>query len=263
MSWVAVGVGVVGMGASWYGNSQRERASRHAQAKLSQSGSIHTDRQGGLNADLTGDIDAIAAQRRNALSRGLGHMASGDRYAAGADASNRAVTQGALAARSVNSRLPIYSNYTTRGSGATQRTLGFQQSTNNKRLGDALSYTGAVRGNAALEDYDQSVFNRLGTDYTSLGRQTGEAQQVGALRQAEMERIWQQIAAERGMGVENAQSAGNNAQMLGQALMLTGSYGSSIQANRPAAQNTGASQQAYGNSSNYATGDVAGDPYFR
>lgn len=236
MSWVAVAVTAAGVGASWYGSQQKKKAMNRAQGGYLGSLDTYNSRGVDLNQGLTGQLDSLAAQRRGALTGGLRTMGSDDRFAAGSDAANRAVMQGGLATQMAQQGIPFGSNYTTSGSGATANTLRSQQMGTNARLGNALAYSGAIRGNQAVENYDQAIFNRLGNDYTSLGRQTGEAQQVAALRQAEMDRIWSQISNERGRGVQNSMNAGNNAMMLGQALQLAGGYGSSYQANKPAQQ---------------------------
>lgn len=245
MTWAAIVVGGAGLAVGWYGSEQKKKAGQRAQGGYVGALDTRNRREFGENQALTGQLDQLAMKRRAALTHGLGDMASGARFDAGANAAGQGIIHGGAAAQAAQQGIPFDSNYTTMGSGATASALRAQGMGTNARLGNALAYTGAIRGNQAVENYDQDVLNRLGTDYTRLGRKTGEAQQLASLRQAELDRIWSQISAEHGREVANSQNAGNNAQMLGQALMLGGTYASSATANKPAAQNTSQGWREY------------------
>ncbi len=246
---------IAGMGLGAYGNSQNERAAYQHAEEYRSALSRYLGRQRGFNNDLTSQLDAIGGQRADALTGLLGHLSSGERYAAANDAANQARQNIGLSLQ--QTAMPgLFNNYTTTHSGATNGTLRRQNDKTHQMLGGAIGYAATGRGIQGMQQYDRGLFDRLGTQYTTYGRQAGESQADTSLRQAELDRVWQALSARYG---QPAPTPGSNAMLLGQALQLGGGYASSVQANQPAysapATSTGGAQSGgYSTQSNVPEG---------
>lgn len=244
-------LGVFGLGLNYMGARQQQSAAKKAQQRLEQAQGRYNTRQTAYNDQLTGQLDALGQERRNQLTALLQGQASPNRNLAGTNASALAGTQMNTALSQNRAGLPWQGNsWANQGSGAVSGVQGQQQAITNNQIGNALGYAQASRGAQGLETYDRQALNNYGTGLVGIDRRTGESQADTALRQAKLDEIWGRLGLKYGAGVNHAQNVGQNTQMLGNALMLGGTYVNATQANQPSQ-----SYQTMANNAQY-------DPYF-
>ncbi len=226
-------LGLAGMGLGMMGNQQQKGAQRRAFHNLNDATTRYNTRQNAYGDELTGNIDELAQQRRDQLTALLQSGAGPGRAQAGTDASALAGTQMNTALGQSRTALPWQGNqWANQESSAVSRLQGQQQDTTNQRIGEALKYGQASRGAQGLEAFDRQASNTYGNELVGIDRTIGQQQADTALRQAKLSQLWQQLGLRYGAGVNNAQYAGDNAKMLGQALMMGGTYVNSTQANQ-------------------------------
>ncbi len=242
---VGTGLQIFGLGMNYAGAHQKNKAMRRAQQQLEQASARHDTRQTQYNDELTAKLGTLSQARRDQLTALMSSQASPDRALAGSNASALAGTQMNSALAQSRAAVPTGGQWANQQSSALSQAQNQQQGITNTQIGNALGYAQASRGAQGLETYDRQALNTYGTGLVGNDRQIGQAQADTALHQAKLDEIWGRLGLKYGAGVNNAQNAGSNTQMLGNALTLGGTYVNSTAANQPYGQQVGVERDPY------------------